>query len=187
MHLDPSNTAWIQCLVVHINGITKWSHTWVYQQALYTAQLINALIVPLYPTSQLFVCHAHRSTHEHLHNLVSPLSPGLRCTMSSQVGVYFTNSKWNVIYSEKYRHTFIQGIQRITALGQGCLLPLPAANRVNYLISQPTLHKFTSCFSSGKKWREEKSQPELLIAHAAPTQAEILPCCCSRWQTSLQH
>ncbi|KAK4831649.1 hypothetical protein QYF61_018616 [Mycteria americana] len=32
-----------------------------------------------------------------------------------------------------------------------------------------------------------ESKPELLIAHAAPTQAEILPSCCSQWQISIQY
>lgn len=42
--------------------------------------------------------------------------------------MYFTNWKWNVIYSETHSHAFIQGIQRITSLGQGCLLPQAARN-----------------------------------------------------------
>lgn len=36
-------------------------------------------------------------------------------------------------------------------------------HRVNYLISQPTLYKFTSCFSSGKKWREKRENQNCLL------------------------
>lgn len=81
----------------------------------------------------------------------------------------YSTTRWNVICSEKQSCTFIHWCSKNHSTGTR--MPAPAASlehRVNYLISQPTLHKYTSCFSSGK-WREERGNHNCLCLHCPST------------------
>lgn len=67
--------------------------------------------------------------------------------------MYFPNSKLYVIYSAKYRHTFIQGIQRTTALRQGCPL-LPPARNTEWITSFHSPH----CTNSPAAFPQARSE-----------------------------
>lgn len=166
----------MQCVAAYINRKTRQSHSWTCS----SHSTVNLPQFPLHHTLPFSVCHAHIMIHKHPHNWASPLYPGFR--------MYFTNRKWNVIYSETYRHTFIQHIQRITSLRQECLSPQPASN-----IEGITSFRWPHCtnppaaFPQASSEERRKCKLEMLIAHTAPTVAEIMPSCCSHWQSSRQH
>lgn len=67
-------------------------------------------------------------------------------------------------------------------------MPAPTASREESELPHFTAHtaQIHQLLFLRQEVKRGESKPELLIAHAAPTQAEILPSCCSRWQTSLQ-
>lgn len=123
----------------------RQSHSWTGT----SHSTVHLLQFSLCHTLPYPVCHAHIMIHKPPHNF-SSLSRVQDVFHQLKMKCHLFRNTQSRIYP-RYSKNHISGTRMLT----------PTSSKeygVNYFISLATLHKFTSCFSSDKQWRDEKVQ-----------------------------